>query len=92
MELNTPSPLINKTSFTLDQCLFSPIAHQHKIDNLPGTDYNINTQSPQNELLKDNIIINLHKLFKYCINPIIEKFGSDLALTSVYRNKKLNKY
>jgi len=80
---------INSSSFNLGQCIFSSTALKNEINNFPGTDY-INSSS-QNELSKDNIIINLHKLFKHCINPIIERFGNNLALTSVYRNKELNK-
>jgi len=82
---------IKHIPFKLDQCIYSSIAEKNKIDNLPGTDYDINIKPPQNELLKDNIILNLHRLFKYCINPIFAQFGNNLALTSVYRNKEVNK-
>jgi len=36
------------------------------------------------------IIFNLNKLFKYCVNPIYKQFGS-IGLSSVYRNKEVNK-
>ena len=78
----------NTGYFTLNQCIYSSTAHKNKIDNFPGSDYSL--EDPN--LNKDNIILNLHKLFKYCINPIFRKFNSNkLALTSVYRNKEVNK-
>ena len=73
--------------FKYSQCIYSPIAHQHKIDNYPGSDYTHGFE----ELSKQKIIFNLHKLFKYCINPIFRAFRDSLALTSVYRNKETNK-
>ena len=76
-----------KNYFQFDQCIYSPIAHKNEINNTPGSDYTTNNP----ELHKDVIILNLHKLFKYCINPIFRKYGDDLALTSVYRNKEVNK-
>ena len=72
--------------FTLKQCIYSSLAHERRINNLPGSDYNYKTP----ELDKNKIILNLHKLFKYCINPIYNKFNQ-IGLTSVYRNKRLNK-
>ena len=81
--------LINSSPFNLGQCIYSSMAHENRIDNYPGIDY-VN-QPLENELSKDNIIKNLHKLFKHCINPILKRFGSNLILTSVYRNKQLNK-
>tara|TARA_R110002012_G_scaffold184716_2_gene351219 strand:+ start:105 stop:776 length:672 start_codon:yes stop_codon:yes gene_type:complete len=74
--------------FSLSQCIHSPLAHRMGINNFPGTDYSL--ENPN--LNKDQIILNLHKLFKYCINPIYRKFSTkQLSLTSVYRNKELNK-
>ena len=80
--------------FNLAHCVFSPLAINDKghfgnhapIDNSPGTD------RITNPLLTEQFIIgNLNKLFKNCINPIVNKFGSkSIALTSVYRNKTLN--
>tara|TARA_B110000902_G_C14083185_1_gene503994 strand:- start:82 stop:699 length:618 start_codon:yes stop_codon:yes gene_type:complete len=82
----------NRNKFiTLRDALYSSIAHTYKIDNYPGSDYNIppeNSKDPQ--LLKSNIINNLHRLFKYCINPIFMEFGNSLELISVYRNKEVN--
>ena len=78
----------HNSHFSLGQCVHSSIAQNYKIGNIPGTDY---TNYNQKELFKDNIIINLHKLFKHCINPIIKHFGSNVGLTSVYRNKEINK-
>ena len=74
--------------YNLKQCIFSPTAIKNNILNLPGSDF-----IPNNEptLSQDNIILNLHRLFKYCINPLIEKFGDDLVLISSYRTKELNK-
>tara|TARA_R110001606_G_scaffold379589_2_gene539711 strand:- start:828 stop:1400 length:573 start_codon:yes stop_codon:yes gene_type:complete len=74
--------------YNLKQCIFSPTAIKNNILNLPGSDF-----IPNNEptLSQDNIILNLHRLFKYCINPLIEKFGDDLVLISTYRTKELNK-
>jgi len=82
----SPTQIANQGYFQLEQCIYSPIAHQNEIDNYPGSDYISNNP----KLNKDSIILNLHKLFKYCINPIFRKYGDDLALTSVYRNKKVN--
>ena len=31
----------------------------------------------------------MHKLFKYCVNPIYRRFNT-IGLSSVYRNKKIN--
>jgi len=73
--------------FQFDQCIYSPIAHKNEINNNPGSDYTSNNP----ELYKDAIILNLHKLFKYCINPISIKYENNLAITSVYRNKETNK-
>jgi len=91
--LKSPIQRANQGYFSLKQSIYSNIAHKNKIDNYPGSDYNINKKAYQNlELHKDNIILNLHRLFKYCINPIANKFGNqNLALTSVYRNKEVNK-
>ena len=72
--------------FTLKQCIYSSLAHKERINNLPGSDYHYRTP----ELDKNKIILNLHKLFKYCINPIYNQFNN-IGLTSVYRNKELNK-
>jgi hypothetical protein len=81
----------NKGYFNYKSAIYSSIAHKNKIDNYPGSDH----ESAYNayhypELAKDKIILNLHRLFKYCINPIVKKFGNDLILTSVYRNKTVN--
>jgi len=81
--------IMNRGYFNLKQCTYSPIAHDHNIDNYPGSDYNWGSPIP--ELRKDRIIFNLHELFKYCINPLVRKYGEDLGLTSVYRNMKVNK-
>jgi hypothetical protein len=36
--------------------------------------------------------MNLHRLFKYCVNPIVRNYGKqNVALTSVYRNKEVNR-
>ena len=76
--------------YTYKSAIYSRIAQENQIDNFPGSDYR---QEQLNDNLKDDVIkINLHKLFKYCINPITTKFGRDnVALTSVYRNKEVNK-
>ena len=79
---------INNTPFKLKQCIYSTIALKNKIDNIPGTDF---VNPTLHEFSKDNIVINLHRLFKHCINRILDRFGSNLVLTSVYRNKELNK-
>tara|TARA_R110001583_G_scaffold6787_6_gene34191 strand:- start:4069 stop:4719 length:651 start_codon:yes stop_codon:yes gene_type:complete len=83
----------NPSYFNLEQCIHSPIAIKNKINNFPGSDYVIdekrNLYNPH--LYKNDIIYNLHNLFKYCINPIFRNFGANLALTSVYRNKEVNK-
>tara|TARA_R110000744_G_scaffold4635_5_gene16656 strand:- start:1397 stop:2026 length:630 start_codon:yes stop_codon:yes gene_type:complete len=80
--------------YSYKNALYSRIAQANKIDNLPGSDYSRLKKTIDNpiELLSTNIKINLHKLFKYCINPLTKKFGRDnVALTSVYRNKEVNK-
>ena len=90
----TQTQAINQGFFNLKQCTYSNIAHINEINNNPGSDYILDTSSNLYDpsLHKDDIILNLHRLFKYCINPIFRKFGSrNLFLTSVYRNKKLNK-
>ena len=90
------------TPFTYKQVIHSKIAVENNIDNFPGSDYlkseytndlSGQYQSPtvSSELSKAQITLNLHRLFKYCINPIYKKYGSNLALTSVYRNKEVNK-
>jgi len=73
--------------FDYKRVIYSSIAHENKIDNFPGSDYNQNFI----ELSRSKITINLHKLFKHCINRIYEKFRNNLKLTSVYRNKEVNK-
>tara|TARA_R110000744_G_scaffold10137_1_gene31791 strand:+ start:1750 stop:2415 length:666 start_codon:yes stop_codon:yes gene_type:complete len=85
------SLLKNQGYFNYKQCIYSNTAHENKIDNYPGSDYDNNLNNPDFKLHKDAIIFNLHRLFKYCINPIFRKFGNNLALTSVYRNKEVNK-
>ena len=72
--------------FTLKQCIYSPIAQKRQINNFPGSDHS----SYDKDLSKDQIIFNLNKLFKYCVNPIYKQFGS-IGLSSVYRNKEVNK-
>ena len=68
--------------------IYSYIAQENKIDNFPGSDYLLNNP----DLSKSSIILNLHRLFKYCINPIIYKFNpKNVSLSSVYRNKEVNK-
>jgi len=74
--------------YNFKQCIFSPTAIKNNILNLPGSDF-ISNDEPN--LSQGNIILNLHRLFKYCINPLIEKFGDDLVLISTYRTKELNK-
>ena len=88
-EINQSSP-VNNTPFNLGHCIYSSVANANEFNNFPGLDYNPNMYPPQEELFRDNIILSLHKLFKHCINPILERFGSNLALTSVYRNKRVN--
>ena len=83
----------NDDSFNLKQCTYSTIAHTYEIDNYPGSDniYDTTSNLYNPSLHKNNIITNLHRLFKYCINPISKNFKNNLILTSVYRNKKVNK-
>jgi len=76
-----------KGYFNYKSVIHSSIAHKNEIDNFPGSDYTHGVI----ELSKQNIIINLHRLFKHCINPIFKKFENNLSLTSVYRNKEVNK-
>jgi len=76
----------NKGIFTLKQCIYSPIAILNEINNFPGSDYSYYN----NDLSKSKIINNLHKLFKYCVNPIYNEFKT-IGLSSVYRNKRVNK-
>ena len=83
-----PTQIKNIGYFTLDQCLHSKIAQMNKIDNIPGSDY---LPYKDIRLRKDQIILNLHQLFKYCINPIYRKYKENLGLVSVYRNKEVNK-
>tara|TARA_B100000214_G_scaffold366774_1_gene336151 strand:- start:1166 stop:1783 length:618 start_codon:yes stop_codon:yes gene_type:complete len=78
---NTP----NRGIFTLKQCIHSPIAISNEINNFPGSD----VSDYDRDLTKNKIISNLHKLFKYCVNPIYSEFGK-IGLSSVYRNKELN--
>jgi zinc D-Ala-D-Ala carboxypeptidase len=85
----SPTQLENLGYFNFKQCIRSPIAQKNNIKNFPGSDFT--HQYPDPKLTKDNIIINLHRLFKYCINPIFRQFRSNLGLTSVYRNKEVNK-
>ena len=76
--------------FKLKHAIYSEIAHENEIDNLPGSDYNF--MNPIEELKTKRIETNLQRLFKYCINPITKHFGrQNIALTSCYRNKALNK-
>ena len=84
--------------FNYIQAIHSNIAHENKIDNFPGSDYNptylVGGETKGDDdpkLRKYAIKNNLHKLFKHCINPIFKKYGDNLALTSVYRNKTTNK-
>ena len=74
--------------FSLNQCIYSPIAQSNGIDNIPWSDYHL-YKNPK--LIKPQIINNLHKLFKHCINPLFRKYGQRLGLTSVYRNREVNK-
>lgn len=76
----------NQEIFTLRQCIYSPIAHLRDINNFPGSDHS----DYDTDLSKDKIITNLHRLFKYCVNPIQNAFPK-IGLSSVYRNKELNK-
>tara|TARA_R110000744_G_scaffold54377_1_gene115443 strand:+ start:203 stop:1060 length:858 start_codon:yes stop_codon:yes gene_type:complete len=78
----------NEEFFTYKKAIHSNIAHENEIDNYPGSDHISGT----NDLLhKSRIVNNLNKLFKFCINPIFRHFKDDVLLTSVYRNKKVNK-
>ena len=86
--VTNPTQRENIGYFNLNQCIYSSIAHENKIDNIPGSDY---LPYKNVELSKNKIILNLHKLFKHCINPIYRRYGHRLGLTSVYRNKKINK-
>lgn len=82
--INTPS----NQYFRYKHAIYSRTAHTNKINNYPGSDYNLQTAP---ELEKEKIILNLHRLFKYCVNPIVEHFGrNNVALTSCYRNKAVN--
>ena len=78
----------NNSYFKLKQCIYSPVALENNILNWPGSDFSLN-QDPT--LSVKNIILNLHRLFSHCINPLIEKFGDNLVLISAYRNKEVNK-
>jgi len=75
----------NQGIFTLKQCIYSHSALEAGINNFPGSDYS----SYNKDLSKDKIVNNLHKLFKYCVNPIYSQF-KNIGLSSVYRNKRLN--
>ena len=78
----------NEELFTYKKAIHSNIAHENEIDNYPGSDHISGT----NDLLhKSRIVNNLNKLFKFCINPIFRHFKDDVLLTSVYRNKEVNK-
>ena len=35
----SPTQTANQGYFQLEQCIYSPIAHQNEIDNYPGSDY-----------------------------------------------------
>ena len=74
--------------FQLNHCIYSSIAQSNEIDNVPGSDYLLYKDT---KLKKDQIIFNLHNLFRHCINPLYRKYGNNLALTSVYRNMEVNK-
>ena len=80
-----------KGYFTLEQCIYSPLAHENEINNYPGSDY-LSSSYGSNDpnLFRDSIILNIHKTFKYCVNPIFKKFNDQIGLTSAYRNKELN--
>ena len=85
-----PTQQENIGYFTLNQCISSNIARLNQIDNVPGCDYHYDEYKDP-KLRKDQIILILHKLFKHCINPIYRKYGRSLGLTSVYRNKQINR-
>ena len=61
------------SNFKLKHAIYSEIAHENEIDNLPGSDYNLS--NPIEELKTKRIETNLQRLFKYCINPIAKRFG-----------------
>jgi hypothetical protein len=85
-----PGQITNQGYFSYLKAIHSNTAHANEIDNYPGSDYDPN--NPIEELHKDNIMMNLHRLFKYCVNPIVRNYGKqNVALTSVYRNKEVNR-
>jgi len=74
--------------YSYKNIIYSKTAQANKIDNIPGSD----RVWGKEDLSSDNIKLSLHRLFKYCINPITTAFGRyNVALTSVYRNKEVNK-
>ena len=60
--------------FNLLQCIASPIARENQIHNFPGSDYTAHQPFKDPKLSRNHIIINLHRLFAHCINPIVRKF------------------
>lgn len=74
--------------YSYKNIIYSKTAQANEIDNIPGSD----RVWGKEDLSSDNIKLSLHRLFKYCINPITTAFGRyNVALTSVYRNKEVNK-
>ena len=78
----------DKEYFNYRQSIYSNIAIENRINNYPGSDH---ISGKKDFLTKYEITTNLNNLFKHCINPIFERFGENIALTSVYRNKETNK-
>tara|TARA_R110001606_G_scaffold349230_1_gene499122 strand:+ start:1018 stop:1884 length:867 start_codon:yes stop_codon:yes gene_type:complete len=87
-ELQDSEYMLDNKFFTYKKAIHSNIAHENKIDNYPGSDH---VSGTNDRLHKSRIVSNLHNLFKFCINPIFRHFENSVILTSVYRNKEVNK-
>ena len=67
--------------FKIAHNFVSALAVKKGINNFPGIDKNYDPC-----LTTSKIIENLHKLYYFCINPLIEVFGeNDIGITSSYR-------
>ena len=74
-------------AFTLLHNIKSKTAEENNINNFPGVD-----KDKDPCLTFDFIKNNLSRLHYYCINPILEAFGSeDIKILSAYRCVELNK-